>query len=80
MANLVNPKTKKIVSTVSLEKIKTTPELSKAMTNYLIQIQMAQIDEQVQLVQVAVEEVRQGQEYDRLATVYSCEQKFCKLL
>ena len=75
MANLINPETKKIVSTVSLGKVKLSPELSQAMTNYATQMQMAQIAEQIQFVQVAVEEVRQGQEYDRLATAYSCQQK-----
>ena len=73
MANLINPETKKIVSTVSLGKVKLSPELSQAMTNYATQMQMAQIAEQIQFVQVAVEEVRQGQEYDRLATAYSCK-------
>ena len=73
MANLINPETKKIVSTVSLGKVKLSPELSQAMTNYATQMQMAQIAEQIQFVQVAVEEVRQGQEYDRLATAYSCQ-------
>ena len=72
MANLINPETKKIVS---LGKVKLSPELSQAMTNYATQMQMAQIAEQIQFVQVAVEEVRQGQEYDRLATAYSCQQK-----
>ena len=75
MANLLNPETKKIVSTVSLNKVKLTPELSQAMTNYATQMQMAQLAEQIQMVQAAVEEVRQGQEYDRLATAYSCQQK-----
>ena len=75
MANLINPETKKIVSTVSLGKVKLSPELSQAMTNYATQMQTAQIAEQIQFVQVAVEEVRQGQEYDRLATAYSCQQK-----
>lgn len=75
MANLINPETKKIVSAVSLGKVKLNPELSQAMTNYATQMQMAQIAEQIQIVQVAVEEVRQGQEYDRLATAYSCQQK-----
>ena len=32
MANLINPETKKIVSTVSLGKVKLSPELSQAMT------------------------------------------------
>lgn len=75
MANLVDLKTNKIVSTISLDKVKVTPELSQAMTSYATQMQMAQIAEQIQSIQLAVEEVRQGQEYDRLATAYSCQQK-----
>lgn len=80
MANLVNPKTNKIVSTIALEKVKLTPELSQAMTSYATQMQMAQIAEQIQVVQVAVEEVRQGQEFDRLASAYSCQQKLLQAM
>lgn len=80
MANLVNTETNKIVSTVSLKSVKVSPEISHAMTSYATQMQMAQIAEQIQLVQVAVEEVRQGQEYDRLATAYSCQQKLLQAM
>ena len=80
MANLVNPDTNRIVSTVSLKSVKVTPEISQAMTSYATQMQMAQIAEQIQLIQVAVEEVRQGQEYDRLATAYSCQQKLLQAM
>lgn len=55
MANLVNPETNKVVSTISLKNVKKFPELSQAMTSYASQMQMAQIAEQIQLVQVAVE-------------------------
>ena len=80
MANLVNPNTNRIVSTVSLKSVKVTPEISQAMTSYATQMQMAQIAEQIQLIQVAVEEVRQRQEYDRLATAYSCQQKLLQAM
>lgn len=80
MANLVNPETNKIVSTISLEKVHLSPELSQAMTNYATQMQMAEIAEQIQIVQIAIEEVRQGQEYDRLATAYSCQQKLLQAM
>lgn len=79
-ANLVNPETNKIVSTVSLGKVKLSPEITQAMTNFSTQMQMAQIAEQIQMVQIAVEEVRQGQEKDRLATAYSCQQKFLQAM
>lgn len=80
MANLLNPKTKKIASTLSLERVKVSPEISQAMMSYATQMQMAQIAEQIQLIQVAVEEVRQGQEFDRLATAYSCQQKLLQAM
>lgn len=80
MANLVNPKTQKIVSTVSIKRVNVTPEISQAMTSYATQMQMAQIAEQIQFIQVAVEEVRKGQEYDRLATAYSCQQKLLQAM
>lgn len=80
MANLVNPETNKIVSTISLKSVKVSPEITQAMTSYATQMQMAQIAEQIQLVQIAVEEVRQGQEYDRLATAYSCQQKLLQAM
>ncbi len=80
MANLLNPKTNKIASTLSLERVKVSPEISQTLTNYATQMQMAQIAEQIQLIQVAVEEVRQGQEFDRLATAYSCQQKLLQAI
>src|SRR5699024_3154553 len=57
------------------KEVEITPEMSQALISCSTQMQMAQIAEQIQIVQVAIEEVRQGQEYDRLATAYSCEQK-----
>lgn len=80
MANLVNTNTGKIDSTVSLQNLDLSPELSQAMTSYASQMQMAQIAEQIQMVQLAIEEVRQGQEYDRLATAYSCQQKLLQAM
>ncbi|MCJ0595368.1 hypothetical protein MMJ01_09605 [Enterococcus cecorum] len=80
MANLVNPETKKIVSTIPLKSVKMAPEMTQAMMNFSAQMQMVQIAEQIQYVQLAVEEVRMGQEYDRLATAYSCQQKLLQAL
>ena len=80
MASLVNPKNNKIVTNISLENIQITPALSEAMVNYATQMQMAQIAEDIRLVQKAVEEVRQGQEYDRLAMAYSCQQKLLQAM
>ena len=80
VANLINPKTKKIVKTIPLKSVKTTPEITQAMASLSTQMQMAQIAEQIQSVQLAVEEVRMGQESDRLASAYSCQQKLLQAM
>lgn len=80
MANLVNPETNKIVSTISLKSVELSPALTEAMTSYATQMQMAQIAEEIHTVQIAIEEVRQGQEFDRLAMAYSCQQKLLQAM
>lgn len=80
MANILNPETKKVASTISLKKVNLSPDLSQAVASYASQMQMAQIAEQIQMVQLAIEEVRQGQEYDRLALAYSCQQKLLQAM
>lgn len=80
MANLINPETKKIVATIPLKSVQMAPQMTQAMTSFSAQMQMVQIAEQIQVVQLAVEEVRMGQEYDRLATAYSCQQKLLQAM
>lgn len=80
MANLVNPETRKIIATIPLKNVKVAPEITQAIIDYASQMQMVQIAEQIQVVQRAVEEVRQGQEYDRLAVAYSCQQKLVQAI
>lgn len=46
MANLINPETKKIVTTIPLKSVQMAPEMSQAMTSFSTQMQMAQIAEQ----------------------------------
>ena len=75
MATLINPETKKMVANIPLETVKATPEISQAMTGFATQMQMAQIAEQIESVSIAIESVRKGQEDDRLAIAYSCQQK-----
>ncbi len=80
LAQLIDPKTKKIIKKVPLESVDLSPELTQAMANLSCQMQMAQIAEQIQEVQKAIEEVRMGQENDRLATAYSCQQKLLQAM
>lgn len=80
LANLVNPKTGKIVSNIKLDKVNLTPEINNALINYSNQVQLAKIAEDIRYVQLAVEEVREGQENDRLAIAYSCKQKLLQAM
>lgn len=80
LANLINTKTKKIVGTIPLKDIKLTPELGQALQSFNMQLQLSQISEQMRIIQKSVEEVKKGQEIDRLATAYSCQQKLLQSL
>lgn len=77
LAVLIDPKSKQMVAHVPLKYVENPPkELTNEMANFAVQMQLAQIAEQIQEVQASVEEVLRGQESDRLATAYSCQQKF----
>ena len=70
----------KILANLPIEKVTKTPELTNAFSAFSTQMQMVQIAEEINYIQKAVEEVRQGQEYDRLATAYSCQQKLLQAM
>lgn len=80
LASLVDPKTNKIVANVPLKSVQMAPDLLQSLTDYSMQMQMAQIVKGIQEVQRTIEEVRQGQEYDRLAMAYSCQQKLLQAM
>lgn len=80
LATLRDPKTKKIDAVIPLKEVELTPELNKAITNYALQFQLLQISAEIKSIQKVVEEVRKGQEYDRLAVAYSCQQKFLQAI
>jgi len=80
LATLRDPKTKKIDAVIPLKEVELTPELNKAITNFALQFQLLQISAEIKSIQKVVEEVRKGQEYDRLAVAYSCQQKFLQAI
>ena len=80
LATLVVPGSNKIVSHIPLKSVKLAPEMNQALTSFSTQMQLVQIAEEIKTVQTAVEEVRRGQEYDRLATAYSCQQKLIQAM
>lgn len=80
MATLINAKSKKISQQISLKSVKATPELSQAIASFSIQMQLAQIAQEIHQVQQTIEEVCLGQKSDRLALAYSCRQKLFQLM
>ena len=78
LATLRDPK--KIDAVIPLKEVELTPELNKAITNFALQFQLLQISAEIKSIQKVVEEVRKGQEYDRLAVAYSCQQKFLQAI
>lgn len=74
LAELWNPKTKQFAGHLELEKVQLNPDIMNALTNYAMQMQLAQITEQLQEIQKTVKEILRGQENDRLAEAYACRQ------
>lgn len=75
LAELRDPESKKIVGKVNLKEVDLTPDLAQARALYAMQMQMAQISEDINNMARAIEEVRQGQQDDRIAIANSCKQK-----
>lgn len=80
LANLVDPKTNKIVSSIPMKSIEISEHLNETISNYTNGLQMAHIAVQIQKVQLTVKEVLEGQELDRLSTAYSCQQKLLQAM
>lgn len=79
-AELVNPKNNRIAKKINLAEIKKTPALEQAQSMYMLSSQMAELAIQMQEIQTSIEAVRVGQENDRLAGAYSCQQKFLQAM
>lgn len=75
LGELRNPKTKKIIEKINLEEVDLTPNLDQARVLYMMQMQIAQISEDIKNIAEAIEQVRQGQQDDRIAIANSCKQK-----
>lgn len=80
LAHLINPETKRIIATVPLKEMKLSPDIMQALSGFAMQMQLAEISQNIHKIQIAVEEVRQGQKNDRLATAYSCQQKLLQAM
>lgn len=80
LAELWNPRTKQFAGHLELEKVQVTPNLANALTNFAMQMQMAQILEQLGEITQAMRDILRGQENDRLAEAYACRQNLLTAL
>ncbi len=76
MAALIDPESKKIVANLPLKMVKENPELNKAMVGFAMQMQLAQIAEEINSLNLGIENILKGQEDDRLALANTAKQKF----
>lgn len=68
-----------INSNVNVESVKLTPELTQMLVTHTMQMQLANITQNIELMQRDLETIQQGQENDRLAIVFSCKQRFFQI-
>lgn len=80
IAILRDPNTKKIVSQVSLEATRLTPELNKALSNLGMQMQMADIMKSLEKIQISIDNVLTDLKDDRLALSDSNKAKFMQCM
>lgn len=75
LAELINPKTNKIVKKVDLKEVDLTPNLDQARAQFMMQMQMAQIAADIREIGQEIEKVRQGQQDDRIAKTNAAKEK-----
>ena len=72
---LVNPKTHKIVANVPLKQVERIKDINPAMNDFMVQMQLANLAQEMKEVHRVVSRIQQGLEFDRLASAYSNERK-----
>lgn len=72
---LVNPKTHEIVANVPLKQVERIKDINPAMNDFMVQMQLANLAQEMKEVHRVVNRIQQGLEFDRLASAYSNERK-----
>ena len=75
IGTLVNPKTHEIVANVPLKQVKRIKDINPAMNDFMVQIQLANLAQEMKEIHSVVSRIQQGLEFDRLASAYSNERK-----
>lgn len=72
---LVNPKTHEIVANVPLKQVERIKDINPAMNDFMVQMQLATLAQEMKEIHRVVSRIQQGLEFDRLASAYSNERK-----
>lgn len=75
LAKLVDPKTNKIIANIPIKQLKRIKDLNPAMNDFMVQMQLANLAQEMKEIHRVVSRIQQGLEFDRLASTYSNERK-----
>ena len=75
LAKLVDPKTNKIIANVPIRQLEKIKDLNPAMNDFMVQMQLANLAQEMKEIHRVVSRIQQGLEFDRLASAYSNERK-----
>lgn len=75
IAKVVDPKTHQIVANVPVKQLERIKDINPAMNDFMVQMQLANLAQEMKKVHRVVSRIQQGLEFDRLASAYSNERK-----
>ena len=75
IAKVVDPKTHQIVANVPVKQVEKIKDINPAMNDFMVQMQLANLAQEMKEVHRVVSRIQQGLEFDRLASAYSNERK-----
>jgi hypothetical protein len=75
IAKVVDPKTHQIVANIPVKQVERIKDITPAMNDFMVQMQLANLAQEMKEVHRVVSRIQQGHEFDRLASAYSNERK-----
>lgn len=75
IAKVVDPKTHQIVANIPVKQVEKIKDINPTMNDFMVQMQLANLAQEMKEVHRVVSRIQQGLEFDRLASAYSNERK-----
>lgn len=75
IAKVVDPKTHQIVANIPVKQVERIKDINPAMNDFMVQMQLANLAQEMKEVHRVVSRIQQGLEFDRLSSAYSNERK-----